>query len=333
VQFFPTLRCNRSCGFCFNRGLGTYRDTTIADFERLLRALTALTDAGIRDIDLLGGEPTLHPGFPAMLSMLRHHGLTATFSTNGSRPDILEDFASGNFGGSIRAGVSLNEESISPELHGFILRYTPMVKGIFRKGAGLPAAMEPYLPHPEIESYVLYADAVAREDLGTALPFHEFHSELGRLQKEGARVGGVHCGFLPLHDDPAHGRTRCSAGTTKLSILPDGSVYPCYLFFRDRRFLLGNIFTDGFDTIWESPVLGFFRTFEGNACPHGECPLHASCRGGCPAVSLLMCGDIQAPDARCVPPSGVQHPRFTHHIPHAGFPSHGPVTEDYDRIS
>jgi radical SAM protein with 4Fe4S-binding SPASM domain len=267
-----------------------------------------------------------------MLSLVRDHGLTATFSTNGSRLDILENFASGNFGGRIRAGVSLNEGSVPPELHGFILRHTPMVKGIFRKGSGLPAAMEPYLPNPEIESYVLYADAVTPEDLGTALPFHEFHSELGRLRKEGAGVGGVHCGFLPLHDDSASGKTRCSAGTTKLSILPDGSVYPCYLFFRHRQFLLGNLFTDGFERVWRSPVLGFFRNLEGNPCSRGNCPLHASCRGGCPAVSLLASGDIHAPDPRCMAPSVVPQTRFPRRHRHAGHPSPGPAGPDCDRI-
>jgi radical SAM protein with 4Fe4S-binding SPASM domain len=294
----------------------------MGDFENLAGILT---DSGIQDVDILGGEPTLHPRFMDMLSVVRHHGLTATFSTNGSRPDILEDFALGNFGVRIKTGISLNDESIPPELHSFILRHKPMVKGIFRRGTGLSHVMTEFLSHPEIESYVLYSDAVTVEDLKTALPFHEFYPELDKLRKEGIRVEGVHCGFLPLHDEPAFKISRCSAGTTKLSILPDGSVYPCYLFFRNSRFLLGNIFADSLKKIWESSVLGFFRNFSGNACPWEECPLHADCRGGCPAVSLLLGAHIKKPDPRCVPSSTVSHPRLTLVSPDGSPPFRGPV--------
>ena len=58
VQFYPTLRCNLACDFCFNRGLPPLPDVEPADFARMLDRLRA---AGVDTLDLLGGEPTLHP--------------------------------------------------------------------------------------------------------------------------------------------------------------------------------------------------------------------------------------------------------------------------------
>jgi radical SAM protein with 4Fe4S-binding SPASM domain len=85
-------------------------------------------------------------------------------------------------------------------------------------------------------------------------------------------------------------------------VLPDGSVFPCYLLFARPEYRLGNLLTDPFARVWHHPRLEFFRTFRGNACTRWECAHHASCHGGCPAVSLLITGDIAAPDPRCVEP-------------------------------
>jgi hypothetical protein len=63
VQFFPTLRCNESCDFCFNRGLAPLPDVEPAEFARMLDRLLA---AGVDTLDLLGGEPTLHPRPPLL---------------------------------------------------------------------------------------------------------------------------------------------------------------------------------------------------------------------------------------------------------------------------
>jgi MoaA/NifB/PqqE/SkfB family radical SAM enzyme len=48
---------------------------------------------------------------------------------------------------------------------------------------------------------------------------------------------------------------RCAGGLRKLSILPDGSVYPCNLFHNNRKFALGNIFRDRFTEIWRHPKI------------------------------------------------------------------------------
>jgi radical SAM protein with 4Fe4S-binding SPASM domain len=119
----------------------------------------------------------------------------------------------------------------------------------------------------------------------------------------GARVSVVFCsGFLPdLEQYPQLLKARCPAGTTKLGIMPDGSVYPCNLFFGKEEYRLGNILSDPFDAIWRHSALAFFRTFSGNRCPRTSCALHARCHGGCPAHSYARFGKHSAPEPRCVP--------------------------------
>jgi MoaA/NifB/PqqE/SkfB family radical SAM enzyme len=80
VQFYPTLRCNLACGFCFNRGLPPLPDLDPADFARMLDNLAA---TGVATLDLLGGEPTLHPRLDELIAALAERVMRTTLSTNG----------------------------------------------------------------------------------------------------------------------------------------------------------------------------------------------------------------------------------------------------------
>lgn len=294
VQFFPTLRCGLSCGFCFTRTMPGHSDMDLGDFRRLLAVLSR---AGVPEVDVLGGEPTAHPGFHEMLEELQSGGFSASISSNGTEVGALEEAADRHPGERLRIGISLNSPGISDELHGFILRRRPMLKSVYSKRGGVPEALERYAGLEEIEYYLIYMDAVRREDLDYAAPFHEYHRELERLKGRLGNLSGVHCGFV-AEDGAGAG---CPAGTTKLTVMPDGSAWPCYLLAGREEFRLGNVLADDFSEIWGHPCLETFRRMGKRDCPESSCRLRASCAGGCPGVSLLAAGDILAPEPRCAP--------------------------------
>jgi radical SAM protein with 4Fe4S-binding SPASM domain len=302
VQLYPTLRCNLACSFCFNRGLAAVEDLSPGDFERILDVLAA---AGVGTVDLLGGEPTLHPHLAELLAALARRGMRTTVSTGGGG-DLgpLERAGEPGDGAPVRVGVSVNSASVPGLLRDFIARRRPMVKSVCTRDWRVTTVVEEHLRRPGAEFFLLFMDALAPDDLRAALTFPEYAARLRAAQREHPAVRGVFCaGFI---DDPAGTPlpvgVRCPAGTTKLSVLPDGSVYPCYLLFRRPEFRLGNLLTDPFEAIWSHPALEVFRTGRGSACPRRECPYHGKCRGGCPAASLLVAGDLAAPDPRCVRP-------------------------------
>ena len=303
VQFYPTLRCNLACAFCFNRGLGALPDVAPADFARLLDRLRA---AGVGTLDLLGGEPTLHPGLEELLGAIAARGMRTTLSTNG-RVDLgllerLED----RFGReTLRIGVSVNDDTLPPSLAGYIAKRMPLLKSVCAREARLPPVVAEHLGRPSAEFFLIFRDPLSPRDLSTCLSYPAYAERLATLRREHPGVDGVACeGFVPRHGEDLAREVRCPAGTGKLSVLPDGSVFPCYLLFSRPEFRLGNLLTDPFEAIWDNPRLDFFRTFSGNVCPRGECAYHAACHGGCPAVSLLVAGDIAAPDPRCQPFAG-----------------------------
>ncbi|MDP3988279.1 MAG: radical SAM protein [Candidatus Levybacteria bacterium] len=298
IQFYPTVRCNINCHFCFNKGLRVIDDVRVADFQKII---IILKKAGVTCIDILGGEPTLHPGLVSLLDSIRKQQMICNLSSNGTNIAILQGLSARFEKEFLRVGISLNDSALSAALHEYIFRHRPALKSVLTNTATIPKSCEPYIGQAGIDYFILYMDVVDGRNLANSLPFDRFYGELGRLKKMHRGLDGVFCsGFIP--DQAANyplKSVRCPAGTAKLSILPDGSVYPCYLFFRYPEFALGNILRDDFQKIWQNPILDFFRSFTENHCPDTGCTLFSACHGGCPAMSYIFHHDLDAPDPRC----------------------------------
>ena len=275
-------------------------DISISDFEALI---SIVSDIGIKEIDMLGGEPTLHPKFNQIIDLLSGTKLRTTISSNGSNINLLKNISEKYHGDQVSIGISIYSDSIKRELHEYIVTYKPFLKSIFSKEQAIPEEAKNYIKTLFLEYYLIFMDTLSEGDLRNGLPFYVFFQEVNRLKNLYRHVNGVFCsGFIPdIENYPVLQYVRCPAGTTKLSVMPDGSVYPCYLFFRNREFRLGNILIDEFNRIWKNPVLEFFRKFEKNSCINTRCELFSLCHGGCPAVSFMIFGDMNAPDPRCVP--------------------------------
>lgn len=255
-----------------------------------------LADAGIKEIDILGGEPTLHPEIFQIVDIPIKQGMHVFMSSNGSNVSVLEKLSEKYCNSPFTLGISINKDEITDELNCFIIKNKPILKSICTPGKIMPDAFKSYAKSG-IRCSLLFMDTLSKEELKNSLPFYEFLQRLNGLKNRYKNIDGVYCsGFIS--SDPMN--IRCPAGIKKLSVLPDGSVFPCYLFARHKEFLLGNIFEESLKTIIEKPALNFFRRFEKNVCQKKKCEVFASCHGGCPAISLLVSGDINAPDPRCV---------------------------------
>jgi radical SAM protein with 4Fe4S-binding SPASM domain len=94
------------------------------------------------------------------------------------------------------------------------------------------------------------------------------------------------------------GLNMCGAARMTLSVLPDGSVYPC-AFLRDPCFMVGNITLDRLDSIWmHAPVLNRIRNTRVEACE--SCSRFSVCHGGCPAVAHFLTKSLDQPDPECI---------------------------------
>ncbi len=295
IQLYPLLRCNRSCSFCFNHTMPFMEDMQLLDFRTML---DRLREWPVATIDLMGGEPTLHPDLPEILREAGRRGLHVNLSSNGTSLPLLHDLRVQFDHCSI--GMSINDRATFVAARTFMRRHRLIVKMVHKRSLDVQLVQE-LLSHKPKTFYLLYKDALEASQLKDTVPFDEFYpAAQGQFKRR--NVGSVFCsGFLPdLSTHPALAGARCPAGTTKLGIMPDGSVYPCNLFFGKAEFRLGNILTDPLDTLWHHPALSYFRAFERNRCPRTTCDLHAACHGGCPAHAYHHTGELAAPEPRCI---------------------------------
>jgi len=269
---------------------------SLDDYSVMLDRITGLS---VRTLDIMGGEPTLHPHIAGFVQEAVRRGLNVNISSNGSNTAALEDLL--RTGAKITIGISINDRESLDRLAGLIQKKKVVVKSIFRPAMD-EAFIRDILALKPKKFYLIYRDALDRNDLRETIPFHRFVS-LVEEQFISLHVGTVFCsGFIPNSVNyPKLAQVRCPAGTTKLGIMPDGSVYPCNLFFGKKEFLLGNILTDPFESIWNHPRLAFFRAVVENSCPKTTCGLHTRCHGGCPAHGFAYSGSLSAPDPRCAP--------------------------------
>jgi len=95
-------------------------------------------------------------------------------------------------------------------------------------------------------------------------------------------------------DDPTVG-ALCSAGNNALTIMPDGTVYPC----RRLPIPIGNVLTDGLYKIWYgSDVLWTLRNPNNLKGKCHDCESLTQCRG-CRAMAYFTTGDYMAEDPQC----------------------------------
>ena len=109
MNLFLTRGCNERCAFCyagefFDRAPNGSADgvlTALASYARLVRDAPPLppwsddldelatTFFASRSVNLLGGEPTMHPHFTTIVDAVAAHGLGPIVFTNGSRPERI----------------------------------------------------------------------------------------------------------------------------------------------------------------------------------------------------------------------------------------------------
>ena len=83
-----TQRCNRRCPYCDQDK--SERDMSLARFAALLDDLIR---EGVEAVALGGGEPTLHPALPALLTAARRRGLRVGLTTNARAPGLVTALA------------------------------------------------------------------------------------------------------------------------------------------------------------------------------------------------------------------------------------------------
>lgn len=88
LQIFITNTCNRTCSGCFAKKI--MKEAAFISLEEYLVAFEAGIRKGAEQVNILGGEPLLHPNLKEILQINKTKELKTTLYTNGDRINILD---------------------------------------------------------------------------------------------------------------------------------------------------------------------------------------------------------------------------------------------------
>ncbi len=316
IQLYPTTRCNQRCPFCFNSEISTTADL---DYNKALVLLDILDKNNINGIDIMGGEPFLLPWLFDFVRIALSRGISLNISTNGSMPDLIRHFR-GISPENFNIGISL--EGSTAEKHNRLtgsnnfasaiesikklvdLTLNPIVKTVLSPDTkeDIQNILDLVRELGVRRYYIIHMDVLRKEDLTIKnvidyTAFLDFYRKI-KTGNPDIEVHSVNASCFDSNSLPPG--VRCAGGVRKLSVTPDGGVFPCNLFHGLSGFGIGNIFRDSFEDIWSNQRLDLFRNHQKNSCSIYTCKNHASCTGGCPAHGFYHYGNSDAADIRCV---------------------------------
>lgn len=86
MSIVVTHVCDRACPFCIDAYRGNNEYIRLQD---VAHALKIASQSGVKDILLVGGEPTLHPAIQEIARLVKLFGFNLILTTNYSKPDVI----------------------------------------------------------------------------------------------------------------------------------------------------------------------------------------------------------------------------------------------------
>jgi radical SAM protein with 4Fe4S-binding SPASM domain len=326
LQWHLTDRCNLRCAHCYQ---DDYRDHGggMAGWLPILEQFRAfLTHASPRikgHITLTGGEPFAHPEFAALLehiAVLRDE-FTFAILCNGT---LIDDAMARRLASWAPRFVQVSIEG-TPATHDALRgkgNHAAVVAGVKRLVAAGVRTMLAFTAHrdnfrefPEVAKLGrrlkvtrVWADRLIPQGQGGALhglsvdETREFvelmrqtklqtESKLARVLGKGTEIA-LHRALQFLAGGPAY---RCTAGDTLITVMPDGTLYPC----RRLPIAAGNLHQTPLATLYDGALFRQLRDPAVVASGCEKCTYERLCRGGLRCLSYATEKSFTVADPGC----------------------------------
>lgn len=323
-QWHLTERCNQRCAHCYHESYSSSDELALADlqavFAEMERALRAWNRVG--SFSLTGGEPFMRrEELFALMDRLDSSDVVGHYDilTNGA---LISEEDVGQLSAATRLRrVQLSLEGPSAEVNDAIrgtgtfertlaaidllkdtgIEVAVMMTITKRNRHTLPEMLDLLAAHrvdtfaterfiPEGSGSALHDAMLSSQE---AKETFELVHALG-IAEHRLRVLMYRPLFALVDGEDATVGAMCSVGTNALTVMQDGTVYPC----RRLPIPLGHVLEDGLFKIWyDSDFLWKVRD-PASIAGCGDCELVPLCRG-CRAMAHFATGDCFAKDPHC----------------------------------
>ncbi|MDI3473197.1 MAG: hypothetical protein PWQ20_890 [Thermotogaceae bacterium] len=289
VEYELTTECNLRCKHCYcEAGLKNKNEMTLEEIKTLMRDLK---DTGVELLDLIGGEPLLHPAFLDIIAFGKEIGQRIMVNTNGilATEDYVRKIK--EFNDEILIGVSL--DGPDSETNDFIRgkgsfeRAVSGIKNFVKYGFEvIILSVINKLNWNKLEEMIKLAEVLGVKGmyLDRFIPVGrgELNSECLNIDSEEwleisveiQEVVEKNKNKLDFYIEESISGKVCPAGINQASIRSDGTVVPCGHFRYTEQLHMGNLREKSFKEIWYSFDPSKLDNFLGDY------------QGGCKALKL-----------------------------------------------
>jgi radical SAM protein with 4Fe4S-binding SPASM domain len=298
-----TFRCQNDCVHCY---AGGPHETQELSTEQWKQVIDKLSKIGVFILTFTGGEPTLRNDLPELLRYAQTKGMVTGLITNGRR---LKDSA---FVGILEKSgldfVQVTLESHKPEIHDKMTNeagsWNETVEGIkntaksqiyvstnttlSKHNAADFLSTVDFIKALGVDAFgcnsLIYSGKAPDASEEFALSYEELNVLLPKIRDKAHQAGLKFLWYTPTQYcslDPLKlglGVKSCTATLINECVGPNGDVYPCQSYFES----LGNILTDPWDKIWNSPLAEKLRSRDYVEDKCKDCQQLTVCGGGCP---------------------------------------------------
>ena len=334
LQWHVSDRCNLRCAHCYQDDY-RHKGRGMADWLPILEQFRAFLGGVQNPISgdapspikahitVTGGEPFTHPEFPALLERLAQLRKEFSFAIlcNGTLIDEAMARQLAVWGPRF-VQVSIEGSSATHDALRGKGNHAAVVAGLKRLVAAgvrtllaFTAHADNYREFPEVARLGrslgvsrVWADRLIPQGRGGKLrglspeetrDFIELmrqsklqvESKLGGRLRKGTEIA-MHRALQFLAGGPAY---RCTAGDTLITVMPDGTLYPC----RRLPISAGNLLQTPLATLYDGALFRQLRNPEAVASGCEACVYERLCRGGLRCLSYAVTEQLHVADPGC----------------------------------
>ena len=288
--------CNQKCIHCYAAGQ-TYSDEEELSTEKWLEILDKLKKIGVPQVTFTGGEPTMREDLFELIDHARW--FVSRLNTNGIK--LTEGYCNHLRSVELDA-VQITFYSADAGIHNTLVgapQYENTLAGIRNAlKAGLSVSIntplctlnKDYVKTLQLlhEMGIIYVTCSGLITTGNALGETSQSLQLSEEEirtvlteavaychENGMEIAFTSPGWLPeeVFEELNISTPSCGACLSNMAITPSGNVVPCQSWLSEGK--LGNLLTDDWEKIWESPACRNGRNY--SASMTGKCPLRRWC--------------------------------------------------------
>jgi radical SAM protein with 4Fe4S-binding SPASM domain len=272
AEIHLTTRCNLRCKYC---GYDcTMHDETVLYAGEWSRVFQEMADSRMTALTVSGGEPFLHPDFHNILSSIAGKSLKVTILSNGTL--ITNDHMLYLKAENVTISISLDgtEPKYHDPLrgHGTHSKVMDSLRLISKNDLRFYISTTiSQLNIMNVEGMVKLAISLGAQSIQfgkverigrgskldkialSIMQLKYLDREIKRLKleyKNLVEIGYKEDEWLSLTPGQRSAEVYCTAGTSRITIAPNGDVYPCVLCFGDPRYLVGTVRENSVQDLW-----------------------------------------------------------------------------------